>query len=100
MVKIRSSEITPEHIYISRRKFMKGVGAVALGSLVLSACGSQASDNADTEAAAPTSAAPGQAQPTGSANQASEKPNSYEAITNYNNYYEFTTDKQEVAVLA
>jgi sulfoxide reductase catalytic subunit YedY len=38
MVKINSSEITPEHIYISRRKFIKGVGALVASSLVLGAC--------------------------------------------------------------
>ena len=25
-MRIKSSEITPEHVYISRRKFMKGLG--------------------------------------------------------------------------
>ncbi|MDX1524313.1 MAG: mononuclear molybdenum enzyme YedY, partial [Anaerolineae bacterium] len=41
MSKIKSSEITPEHIYLSRRKFMVGLGAVAFGSTVLAACGPQ-----------------------------------------------------------
>ena len=30
MTKIKPSEITPEHIYLSRRKFMVGIGALAL----------------------------------------------------------------------
>jgi hypothetical protein len=39
MVKIKSSEITPEHVYMSRRRFIKGVGAVVASSVVLAACG-------------------------------------------------------------
>ena len=38
MEKIKSSEITPEHIYLNRRQFMKGIGALTLGTLALSAC--------------------------------------------------------------
>ncbi len=41
MIKIRSSEITPEHIYLSRRKFMVGIGALAASSALLAACGTQ-----------------------------------------------------------
>ncbi len=36
MNKIRSSEITPEHIYLNRRSFMIGVGSAA--TLALAAC--------------------------------------------------------------
>ena len=41
MSKIRSSEIIPEHLYLSRRRFLTGAGAVAAGAF-LSACGIQA----------------------------------------------------------
>ena len=41
MEKINPSEITPEHVYLSRRRFMKGVGALVASSLVLAACGGQ-----------------------------------------------------------
>ena len=37
MVKINPSEITPEHVYLSRRQFIKA-GAVAMGALALAAC--------------------------------------------------------------
>jgi methionine sulfoxide reductase catalytic subunit len=83
----KSSEITPERIYLSRRQFIK-IGGVAAAGLVLAAC-------------APT----GTPQPT-LANDAKEKDelgNSttpYESITNYNNFYEFTTDKTGVAALS
>ena len=39
MVKINSSEITPERIYVSRRKFLVGMGALAASFLFLSSCG-------------------------------------------------------------
>ena len=38
MQKIRSSEITPEHIYLNRRQFMKA-GALTAGAIALAACG-------------------------------------------------------------
>jgi len=93
MTKIRSSEITPEHVYLSRRRFMAGVGTLA-ASAALAACGAQA----------PGTAAP-QPAPAGLDAQAQtdelgDPLNAYQAITNYNNYYEFTTDKQGVAILA
>lgn len=80
MVKVKPSEITPEPLYLSRRKFMVGLGAV-IGSALLSACRSQPSPL--SAAAAPE--APG------------EELTPYKAITHYNNYYEFSTDKEAVA---
>ena len=38
MIPIKSSEITPEHVFNNRRQFMKGVGAAAIGAVVLAAC--------------------------------------------------------------
>ena len=95
MIKISSSEITPEHIYVSRRKFMKGVGALAAGS-ILAACGVQ-----EPVATAPpvTEANPEEPKP-GPTQAEAETPaetdelgdsfTSYEAVTTYNNFYEFT----------
>lgn len=108
MTKIRSSEITPEHIYLSRRKFMTGIGALA-GAALLSACGSRggstdvAADNS-TEAAAVKNVETAQEEvaPHASAetDELGDKLTSFEAVTNYNNYYEFTTQKEGVARLA
>ena len=106
MEKIKSSEITPEHLYLSRRKFIKGVGAAAASALLLKACAPAATD---TPVPTPVpSSAGGTAEPavgatpTASANmdELGDPLNTYEAITNYNNYYEFTIDKQRVAKLA
>jgi len=85
---ISTSEITPKHIYLSRREFMKTAGLIA-GSLTLAACGVSQSPTEDSslENAKPTAIH-------------EETPNSLEEIVNYNNYYEFTTNKERVAVLS
>lgn len=102
-IEIPSSEITPKHIYLSRRKFMKGAAALA-GSSLLAAC---ASPNADSPTAVPindTAAATTAPSPTNApsamADELGDPLNSFEEIINYNNYYEFTTDKEGVAKLA
>ena len=91
---IPSSEITPEHVYRTRRQFMRGAAALAVGALV-GACGAR--PGATGQPAAPT-AAPGPVS--GGADELGGPLNSFEQITNYNNYYEFSTDKQAVAGLA
>lgn len=83
---IPSSEITPEHVYLSRRKFMREALVVAAGS-ALAAC-------APITSATPNDAS-GQ-EPT----LLPDTPNDFEQITNYNNFYEFTTDKERVASLS
>ncbi|MER2599558.1 MAG: protein-methionine-sulfoxide reductase catalytic subunit MsrP [Caldilineales bacterium] len=94
MIPIQSSEITPESVYLNRRQFMKQMGVLAAGAVALAACGAPA--------AAPT------AQPTvsddstatGLQDELGDPANSFAQITNYNNFYEFTTDKERVAQLA
>ena len=84
---IPSSEITPEGVYLNRRQFMKlagGAGAAAL----LAACGVQPTE----EVAVPATVA--------LADELGDPANTFEQITHYNNYYEFTTDKEGVARLA
>ena len=101
MVKISPSEITPEHIYLSRRKFMVGIGALAASSLV-SACGVQGfpTPPATNTPASETDANPvGVGQGTGT-DELGDPLTPVEAITNYNNYYEFSLDKHEVAARA
>ena len=89
---IPSSEITPEQVYLSRRKFMLGVGGLALSAAVLAACG-DAMPAADSGTATPA----GTPEPTPDLRQ---EITSFESITTYNNFYEFSTDKQGVAPLA
>ncbi len=87
-IPVRSSEITPKHEYFSRRDFIKATGLIA-GSMALAACAP----------AMPAAAA--KPLPTSDAkDDKGDTVNTFEDITNYNNYYEFTTDKQGVAGLA
>ena len=97
-MKIRSSDITPEHVYVSRRQLMKGFGAVALSSLALAACGiSPTPDLRPTSTSGPDSLF---APPTANPNPPAEAPTSLDNITHYNNYYEFSQLKEPVADLA
>jgi sulfoxide reductase catalytic subunit YedY len=114
MVKIKASEITPEHLYMSRRRFIKGVGALVAGSVVLAACGTPDPQPTATTIVKidPTSLPP--ASPTvttaasapvfpplsASADELGQELTSFDAVTNYNNFYEFTTRKESVATLA
>jgi sulfoxide reductase catalytic subunit YedY len=94
MKRIPSSEITPEHLYRSRRAFLAGAGIVA-ASAALAACGVRVPGAA-------TSAQPAEPGPVipGATDELGDPLNSFEQITTYNNYYEFTTNKQRVAELA
>lgn len=101
MTKIKSSEITPEHLYLSRRKFMTGVGALAASAAVLAACGPSAEESSSAGSTAPASSG-SETQPAATAVSATtdelgNELTSFEAVTNYNNFYEFTTDKEGVA---
>ena len=99
MSKIRSSEITPEHLYLSRRRFLAGAGAAAAGAF-LSACGVPAPPASPTAAPATrASATPDRSTPQAGSttDELGDKLTSYEAITGYNNYYEFSLDKTAVA---
>src|SRR5688572_6078874 len=84
---IRSSEITPESMFLTRRDALRGAlaaaGAVGLGVAWPSS------------AAVPT---PTPLKFTRNKQYSTmETPNSYEDITGYNNFYEFGTDKEDPA---
>lgn len=95
MIKIRSSEITPEHIYTRRRQFLK-LGAAGAGAALLAACTSPPA----TPTSAPISATSAPPTSGGLTDELGDPVNAYDQITNYNNYYEFTTDKEDVAKLS
>ena len=100
MSKIKSSEITPEHIYLSRRQFLKGMGIVSAGAALLAACGvtpTATPSSTATPVAGDAAAVP--STPT-AADELGDALNTFQEITNYNNFYEFTTDKERVAQLA
>lgn len=91
-VPVQPSEITPEHVYRNRRHFLKTMGLVGAGAM-LAAC-APGGDEATVATPAPNLAAGVQNDELG------DPLNSFDQIANYNNYYEFTTDKQDVAVKA
>ena len=90
-VPVKSSEITSYSQYLSRRDFLRTAGIVT-GSALLAACSPGAS--AATEPASATPDLPAKQDELG------DPANSYQDITNYNNYYEFTTDKEGVNPLS
>jgi sulfoxide reductase catalytic subunit YedY len=108
---IDPSEITPEHLYLSRRKFIKGLGALATSAALLVACTPKAPSQPGEEgpgltpaASESVPAAPPEepALPTVSASQdeLGDKLTPVDAIDTYNNYYEFSLGKEAVAGLA
>ncbi len=68
---IASSEITDEHLYVNRRQFMARAGAVAVGSALLPGSVLATTRHKDDELTP------------------------WEAVTGYNNYYEFGTGKED-----
>jgi len=96
---IPSSEITPKSIYVSRREFLKSAGLAGGAALAAGLLGELSFPAAAQAASGST--------PTGKIDgvrkspfSTSEKQNSLKDISNYNNYYEFSTDKYEPANLA
>ena len=76
---IRSSEITPRAAYLNRRRFLAAGG----GALLAAQARSGAADGKLSAAKSPFST--------------TENPTPLEAITHYNNFYEFGTDKAQPA---
>jgi methionine sulfoxide reductase catalytic subunit len=89
---IKSSEITPEKVYLNRRNFIRA-GIVAGTTLATGL--TYRFFNPPPPKEVVTAEIQDIKQPTEFRNF--EKPNSFEEITNYNNYYEFSTSKTSVA---
>jgi methionine sulfoxide reductase catalytic subunit len=88
---IPSSEITPEHLYLSRRTFIAGLG-MAAGAVLFGAC-------SPSLEAPPTP--PGPPPSAGSdADELGAKLTDYASVTTYNNYYEFSQNKDGIDRLA
>ena len=111
MVRIDPSEITPEHLYVGRRRFIKGLGVLAAG-VALGACTPTSPSPTSTEEAAsgvstPTTQQvplpPGLDAKTPAAGALSDERGdaltTFETIATYNNYYEFSLSKNQVATL-
>jgi len=104
MPPIPSSEITPEALFWNRRRFLQT--ALAGAALTIPACATStptanptpASDAPDAAVVPTAPTGPGKVVGTG--DELGEPLTEYTAVTGYNNYYEFTTDKQAVAATA
>jgi sulfoxide reductase catalytic subunit YedY len=84
---IRYSEVTPQSLYFNRRSFLAGVPAAFLGAYELLSPSRRARAATKLELAkSPLST--------------TEKPNSYNDVTHYNNFYEFGTAKDAPAKYA
>jgi sulfoxide reductase catalytic subunit YedY len=95
-----SSEITPEALYLNRRAFMKAAGLIG-ASAVLAACAPQPAQPAAAAGTQAPSANGTQAATTpGLKDELGDPANTFDEITNYNNYYEFSQGKEEVAPMS
>ena len=94
---IKSSEITDKKTYLNRRLFMRGAamaGTIAATGLLYRKLNPAPVEIPKGEKLATVSTSDDAMK---SAFSVNEKPTSLEDITNYNNFYEFTTDKRGVA---
>jgi methionine sulfoxide reductase catalytic subunit len=73
---IRPSDITPEEVYLARRRFLELIGQASALSMAAWMGSARAAD------------------------MSNDKPNTWEEITTYNNFYEYSPDKHAVAALA
>jgi sulfoxide reductase catalytic subunit YedY len=95
---MRYSEVTPKHLYMNRRNFLAGAASAAGAAALV---GRSAPSIVDWFA--PQTVHAGGAKLENLAKSpfsTSEKYTSYDAITHYNNYYEFSTAKDGPAVKA
>jgi methionine sulfoxide reductase catalytic subunit len=89
-VPVKPSEITSEGLYLSRRDFLKSAGILGAGAFLAACAGTPQSQQ-------PTPVGLKASQDT---DELGDPLNTYDQITNYNNYYEFSTGKEAVAKLA
>ena len=93
--KIKPSEITDEATYLNRRNFIKA--GIAAGSLAATTSAFRYFSPARSNAPEPPDLTDVKRSDPSSAGLT---PNTYEEITNYNNFYEFSTSKSAVAAKA
>jgi methionine sulfoxide reductase catalytic subunit len=85
------SDVTPRAVYQNRRKFLQQAGLAGAAALVGRSLWELASPSAQAFAGTKLNVA------SKSPFSTTEKPNTYEDVTHYNNYYEFGVDKTEPA---
>ena len=99
---IKSSEITPQKVYLARRTFMRGAALLATTAatgLLYRELNAPVQPRAEGVKLADV-VKPEAENAAANGFTVNEKLTSFEDITNYNNFYEFTTDKRGVASAA
>jgi sulfoxide reductase catalytic subunit YedY len=97
MNRIPASEITPPELVLSRRRLLGGLGAAGLGVLA-AGCGLPgAGQGLGSGTAVPT---PSDLRSGAGMDELGAPLTPWEAVTGYNNFYEFSTNKESVAMLA
>ena len=99
--KIPDREITPELVYLNRRSFMRagivGASVLATGFAYRQFIAPSSKPGDEFSALPSTNPATSRVASLESNFSTDEPRTSYSDITNYNNFYEFTTDKESVA---
>jgi len=89
-IEIPQFEITPKQLYLSRRQFMKGGAALAATALLASCRPSEPTSEVEADLG----------RVSATTDELGDPLTEYRHVTNYCNYYEFTTDKESVAARA
>lgn len=107
MNKISSSDITPEHIYLSRRRFLKKFGLLATafgitaGGSMINGCSPQTKDSSLVGTEGTPSASTSQINgETETSLKSQDGLTPYEDISSFTNFYEFSLSKSDTATLA
>ena len=90
--KVNADEVTPEHIYLNRRNFIRA--GIAAGSIAATTLAYRSFNPAPVTVTGSHIAA---GTPLEEVSLDGEKANSFDEISNYNNFYEFSTGKTAVA---
>ena len=91
---VKSSDITPEGVYLNRRNFIRAgllAGTTAATALTYRLFNEPPAENSEVVASGIDNIRPGTVP------ALDEPTNTFEDIANYNNFYEFSTDKRAVA---
>ena len=97
MAENRNDQITPQKRYATRKEFLKTMGVVGASAAVLAACQDKpfiAGEDLPAVEQRPILSSMGLTDELG------DPLTTYENVISYNNFYEFTTDKEGVAKLA
>jgi sulfoxide reductase catalytic subunit YedY len=97
MADSKKPEYTPQNTYLNRKEFLKAAGIVGASAAVLAACSNKPFISGEDLTDETGTSVPPLGDGT---DELGDALTSYDDVVNYNNFYEFTTDKEGVARLA